>query len=279
VAAQLGLDGGQQVVSLVLLELEVGVAGDPEGMVGDHLHAGEERVQAGGDHLLHRDEASSIGHRDETRQQRRYLDSRESVLALARLTHQHSQVQREVGDVREGVSRVDRERGQHREDAILEESRQPIGVIALELGGADDADAVHVELRHDLVAEDLGLAGHRVVHLLADGMELLGGAHAVGRGAGHAGADLLGETGDTNLEELVHRLADDGKELCPLQQRHRGVFRLRQDPFIEFEPRQFGVDVAQLGSRRGTPVPLWRRATVAAVAGCPRCPRRGLVSH
>ena len=53
-AAQLDLDRGQQVVGLLLLEGEVGVAGDPEGEVLLDDHAGEQLVEVGGDHLLER---------------------------------------------------------------------------------------------------------------------------------------------------------------------------------------------------------------------------------
>ena len=54
-AAQLGLDGPQQVVGLVG-DLEVRVAGDAEEAVVDDLHAREQRVEVGRDDLLQRDE-------------------------------------------------------------------------------------------------------------------------------------------------------------------------------------------------------------------------------
>ena len=68
-AAQLHLDGDQEVVRLVLFEGEVGVAGDPEGVVVADGHAGEQRVQMGGDDLLERHEALAVGHDHETGQQ------------------------------------------------------------------------------------------------------------------------------------------------------------------------------------------------------------------
>ena len=60
-AAQLELDRGQQVVGLLVLEGEVGVAGDPEGHVLVDLHAREELVEVGGDDLLERHEALAVG--------------------------------------------------------------------------------------------------------------------------------------------------------------------------------------------------------------------------
>ena len=71
---QLELDGGQQVVGLFLLEGEVGVAGDPEGVVLLDLHAREQLDQVRRDDLLERDEALAVGQHDEAGQQRRHLD-------------------------------------------------------------------------------------------------------------------------------------------------------------------------------------------------------------
>ena len=44
-AAQLHLDGREQVVGLLLLDGEVGVAGDPERDVVDDVHPGEQLVE------------------------------------------------------------------------------------------------------------------------------------------------------------------------------------------------------------------------------------------
>ena len=52
--AQLDLDRGEQVVGLLLLEGEVGVAGDPERELLLDDHAGEQLVEVGGDDLLER---------------------------------------------------------------------------------------------------------------------------------------------------------------------------------------------------------------------------------
>ena len=53
---QLLLQGGEEVLGVVLLDLEVLVAGDPEGEVLVHLHPGEELVEVGGDDVLERHE-------------------------------------------------------------------------------------------------------------------------------------------------------------------------------------------------------------------------------
>ena len=80
-AAQLHLDGDEEVVGLVLLEGQVGVAGDPEGVVGADRHAGEEAVEVGRDDLLEGHEALAVGHDDEAGQRRRHLDPGDAALA------------------------------------------------------------------------------------------------------------------------------------------------------------------------------------------------------
>ena len=117
--AQLLLDGQQQVVRLVLLDRDVGVARHPEQVVVDDLHAREQGVQVGGDDLLDQDVRAGA-HLPQSGQHRRHLDAREAVLALVRVAHGDRQRQRQVADVREGMRRVDRERRQDREDLVEE---------------------------------------------------------------------------------------------------------------------------------------------------------------
>ncbi len=65
-------------MSLLFLDLEVGVAGDPEWVMVDDLHAREQRIEMGGDHLLERHEPLAIGHDHEAGQDRRHLDPGEA---------------------------------------------------------------------------------------------------------------------------------------------------------------------------------------------------------
>ena len=71
-AVQHRLDRLEEVLGLVV-ELEVGVSGHPEGVVRQHLHPGEQPVEMRGDHLLEGDEALAIGERDEAGERRRDL--------------------------------------------------------------------------------------------------------------------------------------------------------------------------------------------------------------
>ena len=223
---QLHLDRREQVVGLLLLEGQVGVAGDAEGDRLQDVHAGEQVVEVGGDDLLERDEALAVGHDDEPGQHRRHLHPREPPVAGHRVPEHDGQVQRQVGDVGEGVAGIDRERREHREDAVLELLDEVLVVVVVELAPAGEHDADLGERRHDLLEEHLlepdrepGDPGEDLVELLARGA-------TVRRDARHAGDQLVHEPGHPHLEELVEVLAEDGAELRPLQER-QGLVRRR----------------------------------------------------
>ena len=132
---ELALERGEEVLGVVLLDLEVLVAGDPEGEVLAHLHAREEVVEVRRDDVLERHEPGvvHVGERrtrparldaQQAGQHRRHLDPGEVLLAGARVDQHHGQVEREPGDVGERVGRVDGERGEHREEPVGEHPRR-----------------------------------------------------------------------------------------------------------------------------------------------------------
>ena len=82
--AQLLLDHLQQVLGGLLVAVDVGVAGHPEGVGLDDLHAGEQPVEVVGDHLLERHEAQRLRHLHPARQDVRRLDPREARRRVAR---------------------------------------------------------------------------------------------------------------------------------------------------------------------------------------------------
>ena len=138
-AAQLHLHRLEEVLGLFLLEGEVGVAGHPEHRrLLDH-HPGEQRVEVGEDQLLDRQEPRRVD-LDQPREHGRHLDPGEpAVVALGVRVRDHRRDARgEVGDVRERVARVDGERGEHGEDALLVDLRHPLAVGDVEVVPADD---------------------------------------------------------------------------------------------------------------------------------------------
>ncbi len=235
-AAQLHLDRDQQVVRLVLLEGEVGVAGDPEGVVVADRHAREERVQVGRDDLLQGHEALAVGHDDEARQGRRHLDPGDAALARGRVLHLDHEVERQVRDVGERVAGIDGQRREDRVDLALEDLDEVLAVLVVERGPTGEADAGVGQARHDQVQEDVVLAADELLDAGPDHGELLAGAQAVDRAGAHAGSDLVLERGDPDLVELVEQLGEDGEELGPLQQGDAVVLGQIEQAGAEVEP-------------------------------------------
>ena len=75
-------------------------------------------------------------------------------------------------------------------------------------------------------------------------------AHGIQRHARrrHLRSQLLLETGDADLEVLVEIAAEDAKKTQPLEQRHVGVLRQRENAAIECEERQLAIDRRRIGS-------------------------------
>ena len=147
-AGQLAFERLQEILVAVLLDLEVGVAGDPERMVLHDLHAREQHVEVSGDQILQRQERVDGGGRlvaadaDEPAHVVRNLDPREVFATGRRILHRHREVETQTADVRERVGGVDGERGEDGEDLVLEMHRQALAVVVGEIGPSDDGDAL-----------------------------------------------------------------------------------------------------------------------------------------
>ena len=240
-AQQLLLERSEEVLGVVLLDLDVLVAGDAEAVDLEHLHAGEEPAQVLADDVLERHEPL-VADVDEAVERRRHLHAREVLLARLGVAHQHGEVEREPGDVGEGVGRVDGERRQDREDPLLEELLAGLLLLLVEVVPAQELDAVVEQRRHDLVAEQRGVAGGQLTGLGPDRLEHLA-RHQPRRGPyGDARGDASLEAGDADHEELVEVAGEDREEPRPLQQRHPRVLGQLEHPLVEVEPGDLAVE-------------------------------------
>ena len=239
---QLLLQGEQQVLGVVLLDLDVLVAGHPEDVVAHDLHAAEQLVEVAGDHVLEWDEAA-LGEREEPLQHRRHLDPGELAYAGLGVANPHDEVDRQPGDVGERVRRVDRERGQDREDPLVEQDLHPVLLALCELVPAQDLDALLGQLGPHLVGEDPGLLGDQLPGAVEDGAVHVTGQHPAHRGHGHAGRDPPLQPRDPDHVELVQVGGEDRQELGPLEQRHPApVLGQVEHPVVEAEPGQLAVE-------------------------------------
>ena len=134
----------EQVV-LVAVELEVGAAGEPERLMGEDVHAREQGVEVGADHLFERHEAVAARQRRETRERGRDLDAGHALVARRRVGDHHREVERHRRDVRERVCRIDREWREDGEDLLREVGVEEGPVAVIEVVVVGDVDARGVE--------------------------------------------------------------------------------------------------------------------------------------
>ena len=142
-AAEERLERRQQVVGLVDLDLDVGIPRDAERVVFDDLHPREEPVRgvaaitcSSGTNRRPPDSFQNRGRSG------RHLDASESPHAGLRVAHDDGEVEREVGDVRERVRRVDGERGQNGEHVLLEDLPQLLPLRLLQIVPVGDPDPI-----------------------------------------------------------------------------------------------------------------------------------------
>ena len=89
---------------------------------------------------------------------------------------------------------------------------------------------------------------HEAARAIVNGLQLFGDGQAIGAGLIRAELESLLEAGDANLEEFVEIVRRDAQELEPLEQRHLFIERLREHAPVEFEQRQFAIDVVLGGA-------------------------------
>ena len=217
---------------------------DPHEVVGRHLGEAE-RLECLGP-LLRRDAEQAgkhVGH----------LDPGEA-LAEPGVSQHDRQVDRQVGDVRERVARVEGERGEGGEDLRFEVLAEQLALLLLEVLEQKDLDALFGQFVDDpvpcfVVPFQLRLEPQ------ANGGQLLGRGHAVGGSFERSCQQLVAKSRHPDHEELVEVGREDREEFDPLEQRTLLIECLFQDAQIELQPAELTVDVelgaVQIGVRAG----------------------------
>ena len=131
--AQFLLDRLQEVVGGVVVDLEVGAAGDPERVGLEDLGAGEQPLEVMRDHVFEGQETERLRQMNPPRQLVRDLHPAEASLTRHRMAQRDAEGQAEVGDERERVRRIDRDRSQDRKHRLVEELVQPSALGDLEV--------------------------------------------------------------------------------------------------------------------------------------------------
>src|SRR4030095_14504465 len=122
----------------MLTDFNVGVPGHPEGIKPGNAHPWKQYLDVGGDQFFEKNElvAHAASDRHQPGDQRRYFYPRETsrsglqlLRGFIRFNH-HPEVETEVRDVRERMARVNRLRGEHR-DNVLNEVRGKCSSFAI----------------------------------------------------------------------------------------------------------------------------------------------------
>jgi len=145
------------------------------------------------------------------------------------------------------VRGIETDRREHRQHLAIEIAADPGALRLGELGAAEEPDALSCELRDDDFLKELVLPLDEPVGDRGDAREHLSCGHAVRTDAGHGELDLLLQTADAHLEELVQIRADDAEKAQALERRHTLVLGLREHTPVEFEDAEFAVEEAAVG--------------------------------
>ena len=207
-----------------------------------NLHAREEGIQVLSNDVFERNVAAlaarSVGgagtiHRDHTVQLVGHLHAGEQLLAGLRVTHQHRKVQRQTRNVREGVRRVNCQRGQNREDVLHELLTQTLLSVRIQVVPTHDADVLLLQSRQHLVVEHISVTSLQLVSALSDLFHLLLGAQAGSRRNRQTGRDAALQARHTHHEELVQVRCHNRQEVQTLQQEQVWVLRQLQHAGVE----------------------------------------------
>ena len=171
----------------------------------------------------------------------RHADQRVHRLAVAGAHQLQRDREAEIGNERERMRRIDRQRRQQREHLAKEVILQPGLFLARHLRTVDQHDAGLDEFDAQLPPARLLVAGERRDRL-GDARQLLRRSQAVRASGGDAGAQLAAQARHAHHEEFVEVVGRDRQEPHPLQQRMGGVFGLFEHPAVEVEPGQLTVD-------------------------------------
>ena len=250
--AQLPLDGLQQIVGILLIGLDLGVARHAERQHLQDLHAREELVQVVLDEFLQRRVAARAGHLIQARRDLGHLHAREQLLAFARSAQHHAQAHAHVADEREAVARI---HGQRREDGehVAMEPGARLGALGVrKLFPGEQLDAAFLHGGQQVAAQHIGLHAAHVLHALADRLHLLPGRERIRHGAGRAVLDLLAQRAHALHEELVEVVREDRQEAHALEQRHRVIGGHVEHATVELEPLEITVQEARwIAARAG----------------------------
>ena len=256
---QLALQRGAQVLDLLLVDEQVGVARDAELVAAHHLHAGEQladvRVQDRREEdervLARRRSPAAGGSRAAARAAPARSRRASSRPKASRPSQLDDEVQALVEHARERMRRVEADRRQHRQQLAEEVVADPLALRRAPLLAPREARCLPRASAGSTTSfsswywsrdERVRLAGSRR-------RTPRPAARPSGPGSGRPSL-ICSFSPATRISKNSSRLRrDDGDEAQPLEQRHRVVGRLRQHAAVEREDAELAIE--ELGRAAG----------------------------
>ncbi len=240
-AFERGLELAHEVFGLVL-DLEIAVAQDAEGTVAHYPIAGEKLADVQDQEFLKWQEAVAAfrGERDEAVDLRRNRQKRAQGALVERALELECEGKAFVRDEREGVGGVHRQRREDRKDLVEEHILEMPLIFLGQLAAHANLDAVLGQLAGQLRKDHL-LMRHQAAGVLVDQGKLFGGAQAIERGRGIAGAGQFAQARDADSVELVKVRGRDRQEPQALQKRHARILGFLENAPVEAKPAQLAV--------------------------------------
>ena len=243
-ALEHGFELAHQILGL-FLDFEVGIADHPERPLPFDGVAREQLGDEQRGDLLQRDEARGPVRRRRDAEEAFDLlgnaDERVHRLTVAGAHEMERQREAEIGNERERMGGIDRQRRQHREDVAQEMVGEPRPIRLLERLRLDQDHVVGRKFGAQLAPPHLLVDGE-ARHGLIDPAQLLGRGQSVRTAGDDAGAHLALEAGHAHHEKFVQVVGGNRQEPHPFQQRVAGIARLFEHAAVEMEPGQFAVD-------------------------------------
>src|SRR5690606_33837687 len=245
--------GAGQVIHIIGIDDQIGVAGQTELVATAYLHTGEQIIGMGVNHRRQEHEviailAKLIGDADQARQRAWCRDDRQTGITAKGIDalQLDDEVQALVHQQRERMCRIQSDRADDRYDLITEKAAHPERLLGCPLAPSDKADLLPGQLWQQNIVEYRILAGDLLVRDLTDLAQHLLRLQPVGASLLAGEGDLFLQAGDADLEELIQVAGEDQQELEPLQQRVGFIQRLFQHPDVELQLGQLAMNI-QLG--------------------------------
>ena len=139
------------------------------------------------------------------------------------------------------MRRIDRKRGQHRENVAEEVILEPALLGFGDVRSIDQNDVLLAQILAQRAPARL-LIGSETADCLADAGQLLDGSEPVRAPFNDAFAHLVLETGNAHHEEFIEVVGRDRQKAQALEHRMAFVLRFLQHAPVEVEPGEFPID-------------------------------------